>query len=397
MPTPRLVLAAVLSAIFVMAPGTAVRVSAQTAGPPPDPGVGVRLLEAPEDRRDDPRARRYIIDHVAPGATISRRFEVSNGTDRRVTMPLYAEAAAIRDEAFVPSGNRQANDLTSWSTVAPDQVTLDPGGRAKATVTIAVPADATAGEYYGVIVAELPPPPPDPSQSVTVVSRAGIRIYLSVGKGTEPESSFRLDTFAPALSADGTPSVVIDTCNTGGRALDIVGELGLDDGPGGTSAGPFESDRTTTLAPADCGKVTVPLKSGLPRGPWKATATLRSGKKTEQATATITFPTAAGTKGAAVKAELRDVTGTSTGRWALVIALLLLLLVLLGLLLWWWRRRRRSEDGPQASGESSATVGKSARMRSDEEVGERDGGASSVVSIAREGFAGKKRGSRREE
>jgi hypothetical protein len=33
--------------------------------------VGLRLLEAPTSRRDDPRARVYVVDHLHPGESIS--------------------------------------------------------------------------------------------------------------------------------------------------------------------------------------------------------------------------------------------------------------------------------------------------------------------------------------
>lgn len=325
----------------------------------PDPGVGVRLLEAPEARRDDPRARRFIIDHLAPGTSISRRIEVSNGTDREVTIPVFPVAATLRDDAFVPGGARETNDLTSWITVTPAEVTLAPGARATAEIVVRVPKDADAGERYAVVVAELPPPPDQAPGIVAVYSRAGIRLYISVGAGAEPPTSFRLVTFEPTLRADGTPAVVIDTCNSGGRAIDLNGSLELTDGPGGTSAGPFAAEDVTTLAPSQCGTVAIRLRPDIPRGPWKATVTLRSGTKEQQATATITFPDQPGTAAPAVKAKPKDVTGTSGGRWALLIALLLLLLVLLLLLWWLWRRRKKqkeesAEPTPSARGEQEA-------------------------------------------
>ena len=319
--------------------------SAQTTTvAPAEPGIGVRLLEAPQDRRDDPRAKRYIVDHLTPGATITRSFEVSNGTDRRATIPLYAVAATLRDDQFVPAGGRETNELTTWMRIVPSELTLDPDGRGRSEVTISVPEDVDPGERYGVVIAELPPPPPEPGQAIAVVSRAGLRVYLSIGPGAEPPTSFRLESFAPRLDEDGTPQVTVQTCNTGGRALDLTGELQLADGPGGTSAGPFSTGVATTMAPSECGTVEIALRDGLPVGPWKATVTLRSGKREQQAEATITFPTEAGTAAAPVAAKPKEVTGTTGGRLALVLALLLLVLVL-ALLAWLlWRRRRKSTE-----------------------------------------------------
>ena len=73
------------------------------------------------------------------------------------------------------------------------------------------------------------------------------------------------------------PSVAIKVTNTGGRALDMTGSATLTDGPAGTRAGPFDTVRGTTIAPANpawspcCFRATCrtgrgsgrPLESGL--------------------------------------------------------------------------------------------------------------------------------------
>ena len=66
-------------------------------------GLGIRLTQAPVDRRDDPRARSYIVDHVAPGTTITRAIQVDNGTNRQAGIDLYASAAEIRPSPSVSS------------------------------------------------------------------------------------------------------------------------------------------------------------------------------------------------------------------------------------------------------------------------------------------------------
>lgn len=79
--------------------------------------------------------------------------------------------------------------------------------------------------------------------------------------------------------------------NTGGRALDLSGELTLSDGPGGLSAGPFPVTLGTTLGRGETEPVTVKLDEQLPDGPWKVRLEVTSGLLTETAQATITFPT----------------------------------------------------------------------------------------------------------
>ncbi|MBW3590879.1 MAG: hypothetical protein KY393_03355, partial [Actinobacteria bacterium] len=54
--------------------------------------------------------------------------------------------------------------------------------------------------------------------------------------------------------------------NTGGRALDLTGELTLTDGPGGLSGGPFPAELGTTLPVDGAAAVTVVLDEQLPDG-----------------------------------------------------------------------------------------------------------------------------------
>jgi len=153
-----------------------------------------------------------------------------------------------------------------------------------------VPTDAAAGEYYGAVVAERPA---RPEKGVSVAVRAGIRVYLSVGPGGEPASDFKVDSLTAARDASGRPFVLAKVHNTGGRALDMSGNLKLSEGPGELSAGPFDATVGTTLGIGQTAPVTVLLDASLPVGPWKATLELRSGLLRRKVEGTLTFPTTA--------------------------------------------------------------------------------------------------------
>lgn len=257
-----------------------------------DPGsIGIRLVDAPEDRRDDPRAQIYIVDHLNQGETITRRIEVQNTTASDADVQLYVAAADVEDGVFTFGEGRAENDLTDWTTIEPTTVSVPAtDGATQAEVTIAVPDDATDGERYGVIWAELP----SSGGAANVVNRVGVRIYLSVGEGEEPESDFTIDTLRALRTEDGVPVVETTVTNTGGRALDLSGELELTEGPGSLTAGPFQVEVGTTLGPGDSAPARVELDPELPDGPWKATVTIRSGREERTAEATITFPEDAG-------------------------------------------------------------------------------------------------------
>jgi hypothetical protein len=323
----------------LVAPAVAFAPASSSWAQAPDEQVGVRLLEAPQTRVDDPRARQYIIDHLRPTNSITRRFEVTNETNEAKTIRLYAGSARILEDRFVADDGQGSGDLIQWTAVQPGALDLAAGGAGEAAVTIDVPADAADGERYGVVWAELPPS--ETASGVTLVNRVGIRIYLSVGEGEEPRSDFVIEEFVAARDNDGRPVMRATVVNTGGRALDLTGELKLEDGPGSLSAGPFPVEIGTTLAPGDRAPAVIFLDPELPDGPWTATLTVTSGELSKTATARITFPDEPGTAAPAVKAA--PVTGTAWGRTLATIAGLLLLLSF-GLFFLFWRRRRRADE-----------------------------------------------------
>lgn len=314
----------------------------------PQEGVGIRLLEVPVDRAPDARAQRYVIDHVDPGTVIRRRIEVVNHDSSPTVVRLYAAGAVVEDGEFQPAEDESGGEIARWTRLDRSSVELPARTSAELTATITVPTDASAGERYGAIWAELPP---SEGSAVTVVNRVGIRIYLSVGEGGEPASDFEVDTLTAARGADGTPVVKAKVRNTGGRALDMRGELSLTDGPGSLSAGPFPAQLGTTLGLGQEGDVLVPLDPEIPAGPWTATLTLSSGTLERTVQGTITFPDAAGVSAPPVRAErvVDSMRGLIIVGVALLLILLLLLLILWRLVLYVRKRHRdRNDDESKA-------------------------------------------------
>jgi hypothetical protein len=284
----RLVSVAIVAGALV-APATGAQAQAPTPTAQVPPGLGVKLLQGPADAVDDPRAHQYIVDHLTPGTTISRQVGFSNGDAAPVDLTFYADAATIHDGGFEPGAAHSTNDLTSWTTFSPSSATVQPGQTVPVTVTIAVPADATAGERYGAALAEHAFAPAG-GGGVSAVSRVGIRIYLSVGPGGAPITAFTIDSMTAQRDADGNPLVSAQVHNTGERAIDLSGHLDLSNGPSPLAAGPFTVRTVATLKPGESGPVTVPLDRALPDGPWDAKVTLTSGITSATGTARLTFP-----------------------------------------------------------------------------------------------------------
>lgn len=302
----------------------------------PPPGLGLRLLEAPTARADDPRARTYIVDRIAPGGTFTRAIEVLNGDDSPMDVRLYPAVAEVAEGNFTAKDASVPGEIVNWTTITPTSIRLAPRSRAKAQVTVQVDPKATEGEYYGAVIAERPAALGE--QGVGVNLRVGIRMYLSVGPGGEPPSDFVVDTLTAQRRPSGEPVVLASVKNTGGRALDMSGTLRLTDGPGGLSAGPFDATLGTTLGIGQSSPVTVVLDKALPAGPWQARLDLKSGLVERSVAATITFPDEG--EAAPVDAQLVD---DSSPPW-LWIAVGAGLLLAFGLLLLFLLKRRGRRD-----------------------------------------------------
>lgn len=324
--------------------------------------VGVRLLEAPVERRDDPRAQLYVVDHVAPGTVLTRTFEVVNGGGP-AEIDLYGAAADATSGGWSVGDGRAQNELTEWMTVTPASVRLGPGAQAQATVEIRVPDDAAEGERYAAVLAERPGAP-QPGSQLTLNARVGIRVYLSVGPGGEPASDFAVSTLTPQRLENGTPIVTAQVTNTGGRALDLSGELELAGGPGGLRAGPFPVD-VRTLGINQTGDVSVTLDKALPAGPWQAKLVMRSGRIEKAVEATITFPEAAGEVGPRVTAE--PVPLAEDPNVVIPVAIGLIVLALL-MLLWLLLKKRTKRKDDEDDDLPADGVGLPSPRRSDEPV-----------------------------
>ncbi|MFD1541033.1 COG1470 family protein [Nonomuraea guangzhouensis] len=260
-------------------------------------GIGIKLLEVPANRMDDPRSRVFIVDHVNPGTTFTRSLEVYSTSREPQHVELYAAAAGIRGGRFTFAPDRTSNELSEWVRLNRSSVDLPANGRTRVKATVAVPQWASKGERYAVVWAQVSSDKPGAKGNVKLVHRVGIRSYLDVGSGGEPPSDFEIGEVVPGRAEDGQLKIVVDVSNTGERALDFDGELSLSDGPSFLRAGPFPVNRDTTLAPGDQGNVIALMGNDLPAGPWRFHLTLRSGRVSHTATGTLTFPEKPGTWG----------------------------------------------------------------------------------------------------
>ena len=176
-------------------------------------GIGIRLVDVPTESRGDPLARSYIVDRLAPGTSIQRRVEITNSTRSPAEVAVYPAAANLRRGTFGFAPGHSRNELSNWTSVSRDVLRLPPGSKAFQTVTINVPKDASSGERYAVIWAEVSAPTPTQG-GVTLVNRVGVRMYLSVGPGGAPPANFTIGSLSAERSKTGEPLVVARSSTT---------------------------------------------------------------------------------------------------------------------------------------------------------------------------------------
>ena len=298
--------------VFLISPAAA---SVSQAATPPPAKFGIRLLQVPASEAKDPRARLYIIDHLAPGTTVHREFQVSNDGSQPLTLSVYPAAASISNGVFQFAGGHTQNQMTTWITISKSTVALAPGASANLTATIAVPRTAPPGSQYGVIWAQ---ESAKGSGNVTLVNRVGIRLYLSIGPGGAPAPNFSLGTPTTSRAPDGSRLISVPVTNTGGVALDVRGTVQLTGGPGGLQAGPFNAVNVDTIAPSQSNPATFKLSKTLPVGPWQAAITMVSGLITKTENVTLTFKNGAPTPATAPRKSSFPVVPIAAGIAALI-------------------------------------------------------------------------------
>jgi hypothetical protein len=201
---------------------------------------------------------------------------------------VYADAATITGGRFIGGPGRTQNELTTWTSVSRPVLTLRPRESAPDLVTIRVPGDASRGERYAVIWAQESSRVQESERfAVLEVNRVGVRVYLDVGPGGAPPTSFAITSVTGGHSPSGAPEVIAHVRDTGARAIDLFGSARLSNGPGGSSAGPFRFQSGLTLAPGQSGRMWAVLSKTTPAGQWHVTVTLQSGITTRQASGVI--------------------------------------------------------------------------------------------------------------
>lgn len=207
----------------------------------------------------------YSID---PGTSVDDALVVANHGDEPLQFAVYAADGYTTDSGQFDLLTKDADSkgIGLWLTTASDSVTVAPGATVELPFTVAVPQDATPGDYSGGVLTSLVQQ--DDSAGITVDRRLGVRVDLRVGGELQPALAVEdthltySGTANPVGSGDATVSYTIH--NTGNVAMSAQQQVSV--------AGPFGWLRATAsdvgpspeLLPGERWTVSVPVQGVAP-------------------------------------------------------------------------------------------------------------------------------------
>jgi hypothetical protein len=261
-----------------------------------------------------------------PGGRIDDGLVIANHGTAPLELAVYGADAFTTGtgQLDVLAKDKPSTGIGAWVHPSRDHVTVQPGQSADVPFTVAVPADASAGDHLGGILA---------SQTQSGVERRlGIRIRLRVGGDLRPSLSVDAPDvdYAGTANPFGTGDATLTyTIHNTGNAVLAARQSAAVSGPFGSwRAAAGQIPDSPRLLPGETWNVSVPVHGVTPALYLAATVTLVP-LLTDAAGSTAPLPAA----------------DTTTHSWAIPWTLVVLLAVLIGLVavLLVSRRRRRAE------------------------------------------------------
>ena len=123
----------------------------------------------------------YSVD---PGDTVSGELFIQNEESQART--LYPVFEKFTEEEGVKKFTREESDLSTWFK-AQSLISLKPGQQARIPFSIEVPEDASPGGHFAVIWWSTAPADFEGQEQVSIVTRAGILVYVTVSGDIKEE------------------------------------------------------------------------------------------------------------------------------------------------------------------------------------------------------------------
>jgi hypothetical protein len=296
-----------------------------------DPDVTWTVRTAPNSYGDDRSSYTY---GVSPGGRVEDAMLVANRGAKPLTLAVYAADGFTTDTGvldLLPAGKKSVG-VGAWLRPRAAKVTVRPGKTAEIPFTLAVPREATPGDYVGGLLTSLTRA--DDAEGINVDRRLGIKVKLRVSGAVEPALAVEDAHLSYEGTADpfakGEASVTYTVRNTGNTTLAARQAIEVKGPFGWFAARAAAPEDTPELLPGERRQVTVPVAGVAPALVLSARVTLTPLLTDASGSLSALPPVSAGAHGLAVP-------------WTLLLAFLVLLACAAGALLLRRRRARREE------------------------------------------------------
>ena len=297
---------------------------------------------------------------LSPGGTADDTLVVLNRGATPLRLSVYTADGYTTTAGQFDLLAQDGPSVGVGAWIAPEQgtVTVPAGGEVDVPFAVAIPANATPGDYAGGIVTSLVRA--DATQGINVDQRLGIRINLRVGGTLTPTMTVEdahvsyHGTSNPFGTGDATVSYTIH--NTGNAILSARQTA--------SAAGPFG------WLPADAGSIDAPPQL-LPGESWVMTVPVHGVHPAFLLSATVTV-TPQLTDASGSTTPLDAITVTARGwavPWTLAVVVVVLLLAVVAVVL--VARRRRKRRAADADARVREAVEEALRQRDEPAAAER--------------------------
>ena len=127
-----------------------------------------------------PYSDSWFIYNLGPGESVEDAITLSNTSQERVTIKLYAvDSSHTADGNFtLEQEDTTRDDVGAWVKLRESAVTLGPGEEREVLFTITIPANVSVGEHSGgIILQKVQPGQVAGGTGASIVTRIGIRVY----------------------------------------------------------------------------------------------------------------------------------------------------------------------------------------------------------------------------
>jgi hypothetical protein len=215
---------------------------------------------------------------VNPGGTVKDAMVVANRSRTPLTLAVYASDGFTTDKGQLDllTRDKKSVGVGAWTQAGRRSIEIGPGETAEIPFTVAVPDNATPGDYAGGILTSLQQA--DEADGISVDRRLGIRVGLRVSGALKPAltvEDLHVDYAGTANPFGTSDATVTYRIHNAGNAIMSARQTVAVGGPfGWFTASAAKVPASPELLPGESWKMTVPVHGVTPAVRLGVTVTL---------------------------------------------------------------------------------------------------------------------------